>query len=224
MQIAVAMAHSTCCTATVEELRQTRDLFLPSLPNTLHPIRAEAGTARGCEAAILHLGKVGHFRPAAMVKALLGRGVKLGNMVGEMIHYVPIEATRLGEGIEQQGLIETSHHDDPIESLAVRRKADGAVSPPEEAPNLIINRRRGAPVKDQFRLAGAPPEIRGRKIEIGVRYRALKLEDALAGDKNQGSVGFDDLDTIHFWTVGGRILQKSNDFPLIFAQERIYSV
>ena len=187
-------------------------------------ITAEAGTARGCEAAILHLGKFGHLRRAAALNTPLGGGVKLGNMVGELIHHLPIEATRLGEGIEQQRLIETPHHDDPIESLAVRREADSAVGPSEEAPNLLIKRRRGAPVEDQLGLAGAPPEIRGRKVEIGVRYRALQLEDTLACDKNQRSMRFDDLDAIHSRTIGGRILQEGDDVPLIFAQERVYSV
>ena len=55
-------------------------------------------------------------------------------------------------------------------------------------------------------------------------HRALQLEDPLARDKNQRSVGFDDLDAIHSRTVGGRVLQKGNCVPLIFAQERIYSV
>jgi len=37
-------------------------------------------------------------------------------------------------------------------------------------------------------------------------------------------VGFDDLDAIHAQPVGGRILKKGDDVPLIFAQGRIYSV
>jgi hypothetical protein len=78
-------------------------------------------------------------------------------MVGKPIHYVPIEAARLGECIEQQGLVETPHHDDPIDSLAARREADGAVSPPEEAPNFLVERRRRAPVQDQFGFASAKP-------------------------------------------------------------------
>ncbi len=172
----------------------------------------------------MHLGKFGHFRRAAMVNTPLGGSVKLGNMVGELIHHLAIEATRLGEGIEQQRLVETPHHDDPIDSLAVRREADSAVSPSEEAPNLLIKRRRGAPVEDQLRLAGAPPEIRGRKVEIGVRYRALQLADTLACDKNQRSMRFDDLDAVHSRIIGGRVLKKRNDVSLIFAQERVYSV
>ena len=172
----------------------------------------------------MHLGKLGHLRRAAMVEALLGGGVKLGNMVGELIHYVPVETTRLGEGIEQQVLIEPLHHDDPIDNLAVRQETDGAVSPAEEAANFLVKRRRGAPVEDQLRVAGAPPEIRSRKVEIGVRYRALQLEDALARDKNQRSMRFDDLDAVHSRTVRGRVLKKRNDVPLIFAQARIYSV
>ena len=179
------MAHLAGCTATVEQLRQSCDPFLQFLPNALHSIPTEAGTARRCEAAILHVGKFGHLCRAAMVQALLGGSVKLGDMVGELIHYVPIEATGLGECIEQQGLVETSHHDDPIDRLVVRRETDGAVRPAEETPNLLIKRGCGAPVEDQLRLAGAPPEIRGRKVEIGVCYRALQLEDTLASDKNQ---------------------------------------
>jgi len=159
-----------------------------------------------------------------MVEALLGGSMKLGDMVGELIHYVPLEATRLGEGIEQQGLIETPHHDDPIESLAVRREADRAVSPSVEAPNLLIKRRRGPPVEDHLGLASAPPEIRGRKVEIGVRYRALQLADTLACDKNQRRMRFDDLDTIYSRTMGGRIPQEGDYVSLIVAQERVYSV
>jgi hypothetical protein len=172
----------------------------------------------------LHLGKVGHFRRAAMVEMPLSGSVKLRNMIGKPIHCVPIEATRLGECVEQQALIETPHHDDPIESLAVWRETDGAASPSEEAPNLLIKRWRGAPVEDQLRLAGPSSQIRGRKVEIGVCYRALQLEDTLASDKDQRSVGFDDLDAIHARPVGGRVLKRRNDVPLIFAQERIYSV
>ena len=120
-----------------------------------------------------------------MVKVPLGGGVKLGDMIGEPIHYVAIEATRLGERIEQQVLLEPPHHDDPIDSLAVRRETDGPISPAEEAPNLLVKRRRGAPVQDQFGFAGAPSQIGGRKVEIGVCYRALQLDDAVACYKDQ---------------------------------------
>src|ERR1700720_2410708 len=65
MQIAVAMAHLTGCTAAVEQLRQSCDPFLPFLPNALHSIPTEAGTTRGCETAILHVGEVRHLRRAA---------------------------------------------------------------------------------------------------------------------------------------------------------------
>src|SRR5205823_741082 len=126
------------------------DLFLPFFQNALQSIRTEAAAGRGFEAAMLHLGKAGHFRRAAMVEVPLGGSVKLGNMVGKLVHYVPIEATRLGERIKQQGLVETPHHDDPIESLAVRRKADGVVGAAEEAANLLVKRWRGAPVEDEF--------------------------------------------------------------------------
>jgi hypothetical protein len=145
-------------------------------------------------------------------------------MVSQLIHHFPIEATGRGEGIKQQRLIEPPHHDDPIESLAVRREADRAVSPSVEAPNLLIKRRRGPPVEDHLGLAGAPPEIRGRKVEIGVRYRALQLADTLACNKNQRSMRFDDLDTIYSRTMGGRIPQEGDYVSLIVAQERVYSV
>jgi len=96
-----------------------------------------------------------------------------------------VEATRLGQRIEQQVLIEPPHHDDPIESLAVRRKADGASGAAEEAANLLVKRWRGAPVQYQFGFAGAPSQIRGRKVEIGIPYCPLQLEDAIACDKDQ---------------------------------------
>jgi hypothetical protein len=35
---------------------------------------------------------------------------------------------------------------------------------------------------------------------------------------------FDDPDTIHSRTMGGRIPQEGDYFPLIFAQGRVYSV
>src|SRR3984893_17398541 len=110
-----------------------------------------------------------------MVKVPLGGGVKLGDMVGEPIHHVPIEATRLGERIEQQVLLEPPHYDDPIESLAARRKADGGVGGAVKAADFLIKRRRGAPIQDQFGFAGAPSQIGGRKVEIGVCYRAFQL-------------------------------------------------
>src|SRR5260370_17961284 len=108
----------------------------PFLENDVDLITAEPGAVRRCEATILHVGETGHLRRAAMIKVPLGGSVKLGNMVGKLIHYVPIEGTRLGERIEQQSLTETPHHEDPIESLAVRRKADGAAAPSQDAPTV----------------------------------------------------------------------------------------
>jgi hypothetical protein len=145
-------------------------------------------------------------------------------MVGQLIHHLPVEATRFREGIEEQRLIEPPHHDDPIESLAIRRKADVAVRAAEKAANLLVKRRRGAPVQELFGFAGAPPEICGREVEIRIRYRSLELEGALACEKNQRSMGFDDLDAIYSGTVGGRIFKKGDDVSLIFAQERLYKV
>ena len=112
----------------------------------------------------MHLGEVGHLCCAAAINMPLGGNVKLGDVVGELIHDVPVEAAGLGECIEQQVLIETPHNDDPIESLAVRRKADRAVRAAEEAANLLVKRRRGAPVQEKFGFAGASPEIRGREV------------------------------------------------------------
>ena len=83
---------------------------------------------------------------------------------------------RLGERIEQQGLVETPHHDDPIDRLAVRRKPMAPSAAAEDRPNFLIKRRRGAPVEDQFGLAGAPPQIRGRKVEIGIFTARFSLK------------------------------------------------
>ena len=224
MQITVAMAHLAGRTAPVEQLCHGSQPALPFLENAVDLLGAETGVARGCETAILELGKIGHLRRAAVVKTPLRGSVEPGNMIGELIHRVPIEVARLGKRIEEQGLIEPPHHDDPIESLAMRRKADSAVCAAEKAANLLVKRRRGALVQDQLGLASAPPQIRGRKVEIGVGYCALQLEDAVARDENQRSVRFDNLDAIRSRTVGGRVLQKGDDVPLIFAQERFYKV
>ena len=133
----------------------------------------------------MDLSDSGHFGRSTAIEPLLRSSVEGGDAVGEPIQYVPIEATRLGKRVEQQVLIEPPHHDDPIESLAVRRKADGACGAAEEAANLLVKRWRGAPVQYQFGFAGAPSQIRGRKVEIGIRYCPLQLEDAIACDKDQ---------------------------------------
>src|SRR5215469_5371462 len=159
-----------------------------------------------------------------MVEAPLGRSMEPRDMIGELIHYVPLETARFGECIEQQILVETPHDDDPIDSLTFWREPNGAASPAEEAPNLLVKRRCGTPVQSELGLTGTPPKLPGREVEIGVFYRALQLEDALAREKNQRGVGFNDLDPVDFRTIGGRVPQKRYDVPLIVAQKRLYKV
>jgi len=155
----------------------------------VHSIGLEASPARGSEAAMLDLRKIRHFRCAAAVDMPRGRGMKLRNMVGQLIHYFPIEATRPRESVEQQALIEAPHHNDPIERLTVRSEIHGAISSAKEATNVLVKRRRGAAVQSELGLAGTPTEIHAREVEIRVFYRALQLEDALTRDKDQRGMG-----------------------------------
>src|SRR5260370_15452313 len=87
VQIAVAVAHLAGCTAAIEQLRCDLQMSAPFLENDAHLITAEPGAVRRCQATILHVGETGHLRRAAVIKVPLGGSVKLGNMVGKLIHY-----------------------------------------------------------------------------------------------------------------------------------------
>ncbi|HTW50892.1 MAG TPA: hypothetical protein VME45_03250 [Stellaceae bacterium] len=140
--------------------------------------------------------------------------MKVGDVVGKCIEQSPVEPTPPGQRIEQQGLIETPHHDDPVERLAFGRKADSAYRTPGEPGDCEIKARCGPPVQQQFGLASPPPQLHRRKIEIREPDRALQLVGMIAGEKDERDVGFDDFDPLDHGIVGGRICEEGDGLPL----------
>ena len=59
-----------------------------------------------------------------MIWTWFGRRMKLRDVIGEHIHQRAIEPRLLGKRIEQLRLIETPHHDNPIERRPVLDKVD----------------------------------------------------------------------------------------------------
>src|SRR5712671_1241155 len=138
MQIAVATAHLAGGTAPVEQSCNCRQPFAPFLEQFVYVLRHETSLPPCREAVMLRLRYVGHLGRATAVQMPLGSRVEKRDMVGEFVHQLRTEATTLGQCIEQQSLIETPHHDDPIGGLARGGKGDGACRRADDAADLEI--------------------------------------------------------------------------------------
>ncbi len=158
-------------------------------------------------------------RPATL-GAGFGGGVECRDMIAETVDQVPVEPPRLRERVEGERPIEAAHHDDPVERLALARKADGTPCSARQPADLEIERGCGPPVERQLGLAGRFAQRRRREIEIGELDRALQLIGAVSGKKHEGNMGLDDVDPLDPGAVGGRLAQKGDDLALPFGIRR----
>jgi hypothetical protein len=116
--------------------------------------------------------------------------------------------------VEQLMLLEAPHHDDPIKRRPVVTPPNRSVRLPADRPDLQIQLRRGAAVQRQLRLARRPPQLRRRKIEVGVFDRALQLVGIVTGEKHDRDVRLDSLNHTLGETVGSGPAQERDDLVL----------
>ena len=161
------------------------------------------------------LGDIPERRRRAPVRALLGRGVKLRDMVGERIYQRPVQFSRLGERIEQQRLVEPPHDDDPVNRRAVLGEGDFAGRIACQPAQIEIKRWRGAAVQHQFGRARRAPLLDGREIKVGQLDRAFELVGVVAGKKHQRNMGLDPLDPFNPGPIRTRPAEKRDRLALI---------
>jgi len=141
-------------------------------------------------------------------------------MVGKLSHQGRIQSTSLGELVEQRRLIESPHHYDPIDHGTLSPEADRTIHGAGQRSDLKIKVRRRAAVERELSLAGYPALFRGREVEVRKFYRALELVCAVAREKDQRNMGFDDIDPRDCRSIGGRPAQKIDDVVLIIGHRR----
>ena len=177
------MAYFADCTAPLEQRRHDGHPFAPLPTNflDLFPLKPRMLDCR--QAAVLDLGKFGHFGRSPAIKILFGLRVKGGDMIGERVHQLCGEAAAPCERVKQQSLIEAAHHHDPVDRGIGRGEGDTLRWRAADATDLEIDCGRGAAVQSELCLASSLAALGSRKIEIRIFYGSFQLVDAIAREK-----------------------------------------
>ena len=126
-----------------------------------------------------------------------------------------IEATALGETIEQGLLIESLHLDQPVDRVAravERERPVGLTGHRAHRRRYSIGAVRR--FRRSFRLARDVPQFDGREIDVVEADGAFQLVGAIAGQPDRADVRVDPLDWTGREPVGGWRRQKGDDIAL----------
>ena len=178
-------------------------------------LRRKNATGKLGEDPVIGFNNVCERGGGVAIRALFGTLVELCDMVRKRIDQRPVQLAVLSERIEQQRLIKTTHHDDPIERRPLIDKPDlsGHIAP--NPAQVQVERGGRAAVQRQLSRTSGMPLLGGRKIEIREFNRALQLVGAIAGEKDNRNVSLDAVDPIDARPVCERPSEKSDHRVLV---------
>ena len=220
VQVAVAAPHLSCCAPLVEQGADGNEPLQGFLADFINAIRVKPGVQRLSETAMVGLNDRRQRRCPAVIKASFGHQVEVGDLAGELVHQRRAQSAGLGEGVEQQCLLEASHDHEPIDRRLVCREADSPIRHTGKCAHFEIELGRGAAVPGELGLAGHPAPFCAAEIEVGIFHCALEFVGAVPGEEHKRGVSFDDIDPLHRRSVRGGRAQKIDDVALIIGHCR----
>ena len=208
MEVAVAAAHQAVAAAQFEQ----------------RPPQRQRGAARARQMRDIvrgkQIGRLGKLRVVLVDEGVErrdpGRGlddrrarVCRGDGAGEFVGEFETDAAALGEEIERARLVEAVHLDRPLDRLAGAVEREMAAALARDRDDAMIERGRERAIDLDLRLAGRFALVEGRVVEKGKTNRALDLERAIAGEKDDAGMRVDP--THRFSAMRRRIGEHGED-------------
>ncbi len=166
------------------------------------------------EAARVAVDHPRHARGAAPRVVPGGLRVEPCDGLPERRHQADVQRASRREPVQQRLLIEPAHADQPLDGLAMSAEGELAVGLPGDGHHIEVQLRGGAPVQAQLLLAHGAPAFHGREVEVVVADGPLHLPRTIAGEEDDGRVGFDRVDGQP--AVCGACAEKRDDSRLVF--------
>ena len=158
------------------------------------------------------------FVKAEAARDAFGRCVEHRNPVGQLLHERARKPALACHAVEQIGIREAVHLDRPLDRLARPAERDGAIIRPGDGENAAIERRRGASIARDLRLAGGVAAIERAEIHVGIANRALDLVGTLFSEKNDRAMCVDARGRA--WAEAARLAHEVERRTLIGIVER----
>ena len=135
--------------------------------------------------------------------------------LGQWIHERHIEPPSLGEAIEERGLIETHHLDQPLDRRALAANRKRTVRFARNGTHATVQRRRRPAVQPELRLARDAPQFERGKIDVVEADGSFELERPIARQPDDADVRVDALDGTAAEAVSLRRRQEGDNVMLL---------
>src|SRR5688572_22794818 len=136
-----------------------------------------------------------HRRPATVITPALRRCMELADGRRKRWHQFESQATIRSQAVEERLLREPMHLDHPIDGGAGTTERDRSVSLTRYRYDCAIKSRCSASIQMHLCVAHRSTAFGGREIEILEPHGAFQLVGALAGEKDDGAMRVDPLDS-----------------------------
>ena len=155
MEIAVTLPNETGLAPPLEHLRTTIELATRVVSHAIRCRRIQTPSPELGEPGGVSFNDPGHARLAAVIRAMLGGLVKVGDCRRQRRHELDAKGADRCQSIEQCLLRKPIHLHEPVDGRAVPPERIRAVVLAGDGDDSTIERRRRPPVEANFRLAQA---------------------------------------------------------------------
>jgi hypothetical protein len=138
--------------------------------------------------------------------------MKRGNLLGQRHHLRRVQAAFRSHPVEQRGLVEPLHLDDPVDRRARTTQCQPTGGGPHDWDDARVQAGGSPAVDTQFRVAEAPAQVGRREVQIVVFDRPFQLEGPRSRQEHDRGMRLDALNgprPVRRW-----VRQQSDDFCL----------
>jgi hypothetical protein len=194
MEVAVALADETWPTPAFQRVRTAVELATGVVGHAIRSRRIQTRPPELGESISIPFDDPGHASLAAVIRAMLGRLVKIGNYLRQWGHELDAKGTDRGQPIEQGFLRESIHLHQPVNGPFVFPECIGSVIAASDGDDATIERWRRPPIEANFGLTQPAAALGGWEVEIVEPNGPLEFVRARTREKEDGCVRIDSLD------------------------------
>ena len=130
-------------------------------------------------------------RATAGLAVHLGELVEIGDRIGQHVDFGRRQLASPGLGIPKRLLVESLHHDQPVDRFAVAAETERAVAAANHRLDPFVKKRRRPSIDGHLIVAEPAPALGVGIIQIGKANRAFQLVGAIAGEKDDRDMRVD---------------------------------
>ena len=188
MEIAVTLPNETGFAPPFEQLGTSIELATRVVGHAVRRRRIQTRPPELGESGGVPFDDPGHARLAAVIRAMLGRPVKVGDCRRQWRHELDAKGADRCQSIEQCLLREPVHLHEPVNGPAVPPERIRSVILASDCDDSTIERRRRPPIEANFRLTQSAAALGRREVEIVEPHGPLQFVRARTREKDDGCV------------------------------------